>query len=251
MTDVLISAEGLAAGYGSPIVTDVSFSVRGGEILALIGPNGGGKSTTLRTLAGELKRLGGRVVICGEDAELLPPRERAKRLASMLTDRPHADKMTCRDMVETGRYPYTGWFGLLSPEDKRAAHEAMRLVGVDGLAERNFSAVSDGQRQRVLLARAICQQPEALVLDEPTSYLDIRHKLAFLEILRRLAGERGVAVVVSMHELDLAEKTADRVLCVKDGRVTRAGTPAEIFTEPVIRELFDLPEELYRRYIGK
>ncbi len=250
MTDILISAKGLSAGYGAPVVTDVDFTVKGGEILVFIGPNGGGKSTLLRTLAGELKKLGGKVALCGADGDRLSPRERAKKLSVLLTDRPRTDRMTCREVAETGRYPYTGCFGLLSPEDKKAVDEAMELVGAAGLADRDFSAVSDGQRQRVMLARAICQEPEIMLLDEPTSYLDIHHKLIFLEVLQRLAAEKGVAVILSMHELELAAKIAGQILCIKNGRVFRAGTPGEVFTEPVLRELFDLPESLYRRYIN-
>lgn len=251
MSDILISAENLLAGYGAPVVTAAELAVKSGEILVLIGPNGGGKSTLLRTLAGELKKLGGKVALCGIDMDSLPPKERAKKLSVLLTDRPRAGKMTCREVAETGRYPYTGYFGLLSEADKRAVDRAMELVGVAELARLDFSQVSDGQRQRVMLARAICQEPEVMILDEPTSYLDIRHKLIFLDSLQRLAKENSVAVIMSMHELDLAEIIAGRVLCVKDGRIFRAGTPDEIFKEEVLRELFDLPDELYKKYFMK
>lgn len=251
MSDILISAEGLCTGYGAPVLSNVELGVAAGEILAVIGPNGGGKSTLLMTLAGGLKKLGGRVSVCGVDADALSPRERAKKMSVLLTWRPRTDKMTCREAVATGRYPYTGWFGRLSAEDESAVDAAMALTGVTELAARDFDRISDGQRQRVMLARAVCQEPDVMILDEPSSYLDIHHKLIFLDSIQRLAREKSVAVIMSMHELDLAAKIAGRVLCVKDGRVFRTGTPDEIFKEEVLRELFDLPEELYRKYFTK
>ncbi len=251
MNDVLVSVENLSAGYGKPVAEDVDFAVRGGEVLVLIGPNGGGKSTLLRTLAGELKKLGGKVLLCGIDTDRLSPKERAKRLSVLLTARPRTDRMTCREVVETGRYPYTGRFGVLSRDDKNAVKRALELAGVSELSDCDFSRISDGQRQRVMLARAVCQEPEVMILDEPTSYLDIHHKLIFLDSLQTLAKEKSVAVILSMHELDLAEKIADRAVCIKDGHVFRSGTPDEIFKEEVLRELFDLPDELYKKYFVK
>lgn len=248
MSDALISAEKLCAGYTQPVLKDVSFSVRGGEIMAVIGPNGGGKSTLIKTLAGGLKRLGGKIYIGSADADKIKPRERAKMISVLLTERLRGEKMTCREVVETGRYPYTGHFGILSQSDREKVLDAMELVGVGGLSEKDFAAVSDGQRQRVMLARAIAQEAKILLLDEPTSYLDIHHKLSFIEILRTLADERKIAVILSMHEVDIAEKAADNMLCIKEGRVCRKGPPEEIFKGAAICELFDLNYELYKKY---
>ena len=248
MREFLIRAEKLSAGYGKPVVTNADFSVRGGEILVLIGPNGGGKSTILKTLSGEIKNLGGKVTLCGKDAREMPPKERAKKVSVLLTERLRGEKMTCREVVETGRYPYTGWFGLLSDSDREAVEKAMDAVGAALLADRDFSEISDGQRQRAMLARAICQEPDVMILDEPTSYLDIHNKIVFLEALVKIARERETAVIMSMHEIDLAKKIADRALCVKDGRVFKIGAPDEIFKEDVLRELYDLPEGLYKKY---
>ncbi len=246
-----ISAQNLCAGYGKPIVNDVCLRVRGGEIMTLIGPNGAGKSTVLKTLALELKKLGGKVSLCGLDADGIPPRERAKRLAVLLTDRPRVSLMTCREVVETGRYPYTGHFGKLSSEDKDAADRAIELVNIGDFADSDFLEISDGQRQRVMLARAICQEPRVLILDEPTSYLDIHHKIVFLETLRRLVDEKKIAAVISMHELDFAEKISDCAVGIKDGAVQFCGDSTDVFREDVIRNLFDLNEELYSRYFNK
>ncbi len=246
--NAVISAEGLTAGYGGPVMRNLTFSVKSGEILVLIGPNGGGKSTLLKTLAGELKSLGGKVLLCGEDIGRLSPNARAKRLSVLLTNPLRPGMMTCREVVETGRHPYTGPFGRLTATDRKAVDRAVALTGVGDYIERDFSAVSDGQRQRVLLARAICQEPDALLLDEPTSYLDIRHKVLFLETLRSLAHENGLAVALSMHEPELAAKIADHVLCVREGKIFRAGRPEDIFREEVLRKLYDIPEELYNKY---
>ncbi len=248
MTDILISADQLSVGYGKPLIENISFHVRGGEIMTLIGPNGSGKSTILKTLAGYLKVLGGRICLEEKQAESIPGKEKAKKLSVLLTERIRPELMTCRDVVETGRYPYTGHFGILSEKDKEAAQKAIEMVEIGDFADKDFSAVSDGQRQRVMLARAICQEPEILILDEPTSYLDIHHKILFLEVLRKLAHEKKLAVIVSMHELDFAEKISDYTLCVKDGSIYRAGTPKEIFNDQVLHELFDISAELYRRY---
>ena len=248
--DISVRAENLSVGYDSPLIKDICFNVRRGEIMTLIGPNASGKSTILKTIAGYLRRQGGKVIISGTEEDGLLPKERAKKLAVVLTDRIKPDMMTCRDVVETGRYPYTGYFGVLSDADKAAAQRAVETVDIADFADRDFNAISDGQRQRVMLARAICQEPEILILDEPTSYLDIHHKIYFLEILRRLADEKKLAVIVSMHELELAGKIADHAVCINGGRVVKQGLPAEVFTEEVIRDVFDISPELYEKYLS-
>lgn len=247
----LISAENLSVGYGKPLISDICFNVKGGEIMSLIGPNGSGKSTVLKTLAGYLKNQGGEIYFGDLRSELLADKEKAKQLSVVLTERIDPDMMTCRDVVETGRYPYTGHFGALSDSDRTAVQNAIEMVCMEDFACCDFAAVSDGQRQRVMLARAICQEPRIMILDEPTSYLDIHHKIAFLEILRRLADEKKIAVIVSMHELELAARIADFALCIKNGAVLYSGKPEEVFTDEIIMELFDIPEDLYRIYFKR
>lgn len=248
MDSAKISADSLAVGYKKPLIKDICFNVRGGEIMTLIGPNGSGKSTILKTIAGYLKKHGGEVYFENSSVEKLSPNEKAKKLSVVLTERIKPELMTCRDVVETGRYPYTGRFGKLTQKDRDAVNRAVEMVEMSDFADCDFSEVSDGQRQRVMLARAVCQEPQILILDEPTSYLDIHHKIIFLEILRKLAVENRIAVIVSMHELDLAEKISDFTICIKNGTVAHSGKPEEIFTDEIIRELFDIPEELYKKY---
>ena len=148
--------------------------------------------------------------------------------------------MTCEDVVATGRYPYTGRFGVLSKDDHKAVENAMELVKVTELRNLMFDRISDGQRQRVMLARAICQEPEILILDEPTSYLDVRHKLEFLSILQKLCRERQLTVILSLHELELAEKISERILCVNGRAVDRIGTPEEVMTDGYITQLYGI-----------
>lgn len=249
MKNTVISTEKLSVGYEKNIiVSDINFEVKQGEILTLIGPNGAGKSTVLKVLAGYLENLAGNIIIVGRDAHKISASEMSQKLSVLLTERIRPDLMTCREVVETGRYPYTGKFGLLSEHDKKIVNNAIEAVEISELSDMYFNSVSDGQKQRVMLARAICQEPEILILDEPTSYLDIRHKIVFFEILRRLVSERKIAVILSIHELNFAEKISDKVLCIKDGKIIRAGEPKEIFTEENIREIYDIPQNLYRKY---
>lgn len=249
MDKTLISADRLSVGYSRKvIVNEIEFEVKQGEILTLIGPNGAGKSTVLKTIAGYLKRLDGTVMVGNRDMLEFSEKEMAKRLSVVLTERISPELMTCREVVETGRYPYTGSFGLLTEKDRAVVENAIEKVSMQDYVDVDFSSVSDGQRQRVMLARAICQEPEILILDEPTSYLDIHHKIQFLEILRSLAKEKQMAVILSMHELDFAEKISDYVLCIKGGKITLSGTPDKVFTAENIMGLYDIPEKLYHKY---
>lgn len=251
MKKAFLEAQSLSAGYGSTVVLDgLSFPVYRGELLTLIGPNGGGKSTLLRTLARQLTPLGGSVLLDGAELVGIPAPELARRLSVLLTDRVSPERMTCAEVVSTGRYPYTGRLGILSQEDWAKVDEAMALLHVEHLANRPFAQLSDGQRQRVLAARALCQDPELLLLDEPTSYLDVRHKLELLDLLRTLARERNLAVVLSLHELDLAQRASDRLLCVRAGKAVLWGTPEEVFTPDHICALYDLPPGGYDPNLG-
>ena len=166
-------------------------------------------------------------------------------MAVVLTERMRPELMTCHDIVATGRYPYTGRLGILSREDEDKVDEAMRIVHAEELGSRDFNAISDGQRQRVLLARAICQEPEIIVLDEPTSFLDIRYKLELLTVLKRMVRENDLAVLLSLHELELAERISDTVVCVAGDRIDRIGPPEEIFTRAYIAKLYQMEHGKY------
>ena len=241
-----IETDDISVGYdGSAVVEHVCLKVRRGQILTLIGPNGCGKSTILKSIVGQLKLVAGTVFLEGTDMKQKSANEIAKSMAILLTNRISPELMTCRDIVATGRYPYTGRLGLLGEEDKKIVSQALEQVDALDIADKPFSASSDGQRQRIMLARALCQQPEVIILDEPTSFLDIRYKLELLSILKRMVREKDLAVIMSLHELDLAGRVSDTVACVKDGRIDRMGDPEQIFTREYIAQLYRMEPSRY------
>lgn len=239
----------LTVGYhGRPLIKNISIGVEPGEIVTLIGPNGAGKSTILKSITKHLAAVAGTVHIGKEELSQMSYKDLSKKVAVVLTERIKPELMTCRDVVASGRYPYTGRMGILTEEDEQKVNDAMVKVHALELSSKSFDAISDGQRQRILLARAICQEPEIIVLDEPTSFLDIRHKVDLLNILREMARERKTTVILSLHEIELAYKMSDKLLCVKGDHIDQFGTVEEIFTEEGIKELFDLDDETFAMY---
>ena len=236
----------LSVGYsGRALIEHVALCVQRGKIVTLIGPNGSGKSTILKTIVGQLPRVSGSVVLDKQDMCARSRSDIARRMAILMTARMEPELMTCRDVVSTGRYPYTGRLGILQASDKQIVQDAICQVNAESFADRPFSDISDGQRQRVLLARAVCQQPEILLLDEPTSFLDVKGKAELMDILQVLAHEKNVAVIVTLHELELAARISDTVVCVADGKIDRVGTPDEVFTQEYIARLYHMEPGKY------
>ena len=251
MKEFLCETQDLAIGYGkTPLAENIALGAKPGQILTLIGPNGAGKSTLLKTLAGQLAPLGGTVLLDGQDLTACTGPDRARKLALMLPHTRRIELTTCFEFAAAGRIPYTGRLGILSPADRQAVQHALEVAGAAHLADRDFNCISDGQRQRVLLARAICQQPQVLLLDEPTSFLDIKGKIELLTILQKLAHEDGLAVIVSLHELDMAQKVSDAVVCVFPDHVSGVLTADEAFAPENIRALYRLSEEQYTALFG-
>ena len=251
MEEFYFYTKGLTVGYhGVPLIKDIELCLKKGEIMTLIGPNGAGKTTILKSIIRQLKPLGGVACLDGSSMEKLTGKELSQKLSVVLTERVRPEMMTCKDVVATGRYPYTGKFGILSEKDWAIVQESMELVHIEELAERDFSKTSDGQKQRVMLARALCQQPDIIVLDEPTSFLDIKGKVELLGILKQLAREQNMAVLLSLHELDLARKISDKVVCVSPEAVSGVLTPEEAFTKENICRIYHLTAEEYTFLYG-
>lgn len=241
MADYYISTKDMAVGYsGKALISDIEIQVNRGEILTLIGPNGAGKSTILKSIIHQLALVAGTVYLQGKAMDKMTEKEISRVMSVLMTDRIRPELMTCEDVVSTGRYPYTGRLGILSAHDKEVVRQAMELVHAIDLKDQSFDRISDGQRQRILLARAICQEPEIIILDEPTSFLDVRHKLELLGILKNMVRQRNVAVIMSLHELDLAQRISDRVVCVSPSGIECVGTPEEIFIGDRISNLYGI-----------
>ena len=216
MGEYFVHSEQMTVGYdGKPLIRDIEIRLNRGEILTLIGPNGAGKSTILKSLTRQLKLVGGTVYL-------------DQKLMSQMSGKEVAQKLAVVTKV----------------------HKAMEMVHALDFKDRDFTEISDGQRQRILLARAICQEPEVIVLDEPTSFLDIRHKLELLSILKKMVLEHHTAVLMSLHELDLAQKISDYVICVHGDRIEKYGTPEEIFTSEYIHHLYGITTGSYNASFG-
>lgn len=251
MKEAILHTADLAVGYNKKaLIRDIEISVRPGQIVTLIGPNGAGKSTILKSITRQLEPIAGTVSIRDTSIRHIPERKFAQTVSVMMTGWTDPEWMLCEEVVESGRFPYTGRLGLLSEQDREKVREAMELVHVTELAQRNFTRISDGQRQRVMLARAICQEPDILILDEPTSFLDIRHKLELLSLLKDLVRQKQLAVIMSLHEIDLAQKISDYVLCIKGDHIDRCGTPEEVFTAAYIHELYGVHRGSYNSQYG-
>ena len=206
-----ITLEQLSVGYKgfSPVVTDINVEIKSGELTCLIGSNGIGKSTLLKTLTGFLPKLGGRLLLDGRDIDLLSQCERAKYISIVLTYKTDVQNLSVAEMVGMGRMPYTGFWGKLNADDREIVAEAINMVGINHLKDRMVQTLSDGERQKVMIAKALAQQTPIILLDEPTSFLDFPSKVEMLQLLHRLARETDKVVFLSTHDLELALRIAD------------------------------------------
>ncbi len=251
MAETLLKVQHISKLFPGVIaLNDVSMEFEKGEVHAICGENGAGKSTILKSIIGQLKLVKGAVWLDGNSMGAMKEKDIALRMSVMMTGRVKTERMTCQEVVSMGRYPYTGKMGILTEKDWQVVYDSLKLVQGLELAEKDFETVSDGQRQRVLLARAICQEPQVIVLDEPTAFLDIRHKLELLYLLKNMVREKQVAVLMSLHELDLAQKVSDYIVCVGENKIWKCGMPEEIFTAANMEALFGIRAESYQAEYG-
>jgi iron complex transport system ATP-binding protein len=242
--DAVLRTRALAVGYRTrrarrAVLEDVNLAVDSGELVCLLGPNGIGKSTLLRTIARMQPPLWGSVELGGADLRAVSHAELARRLGVVLTERVAVEALTVRQIVGLGRYPHSGWFGGLTDRDRVVVGWAIDAVGVRHLAERDFSRLSDGERQRVMIARALAQEPVLLVLDEPTAFLDVPSRVELMGLLRQLTRDRPLAVVVSTHDLELALRTADTIWLVMPGGGVITGAPEDVVLSGAIGQAFE------------
>jgi iron complex transport system ATP-binding protein len=240
-TGPAIRAENIVAGYDDrPVLHRVSLEVRAGEMLAIVGPNGAGKSTLLRVLSGALKPRQGSVEFFGRPIASYERRAIARLLATVAQENTVAFQFTVTEIVLMGRAPHLGPFHLESRHDLAIATEALRRFDLTRLASRPIHELSGGERKRVFLARALAQEPRAILLDEPTAFLDLRHVAEIFACFRELRAERGLSVIATLHDLNAAALYADRVLMLKEGTTAGYGSPLEVFTSDRLRDVYEV-----------
>ena len=215
-----------------------------------MGPNGCGKSTILKTITNQIELLNGKMTVMDKDLNSISNGERAKYMSIVLTERIDPAMMTAGEVVALGRYPHTNYFGKLTDNDLRIIEESLICVNGMKLKNKQFKYLSDGEKQRILIARAICQESDIMVLDEPTSFLDIKYKVELLNIIKSLALKKSKTIIMSLHEIELASKIADKVLLIKDGKIYDYGAPEDIITDEAIREVYNLDSGYFNTTIG-
>jgi iron complex transport system ATP-binding protein len=252
----LICTSDLSIGYptrGGKQVLHAHIDVKllAGEFACLLGPNGSGKSTLLQTLTGFLPQLGGQVFMVGRDLKSISDREMALLASVVLTERVFVSNMTVFDLVALGRVPYTGFFGMLSKKDKALVKEAINAVGLEGFEERSIVAMSDGERQKAMIAKALVQEAPLILLDEPTAFLDLPSRIEIMHLLRKLAHERGIGILLSTHDLDLALQMSDKIWLLASGRAMETGTPEDLVLTNEFRSFFEREGILFDNNTGQ
>ncbi len=226
---------------GHAVVQDVCLAVHKGEVLGLIGPNGAGKTTLLRAMARLLRPRTGAVLLDGQDMWAIPSRQVAQRLALAPQTESGSPPLTVEQAVMLGRAPHRGWFLPLSASDHAAIDRALERTGLLSLRERPISKLSGGEQRRVVLARALTQEPDVLLLDEPTAYLDLRYQTETLELVRDLAHHDGITVVITLHDLNQAALCADRLALLAQGRLLGVGAPEAVLIPSLLSEAYGVP----------
>ncbi|MUG92589.1 ATP-binding cassette domain-containing protein [Scytonema sp. UIC 10036] len=244
MSDAILTTHNLTIGYKTSqttlrkVASSIDLSLQAGELVCLLGPNGAGKSTLLRTLAGMQPPLQGEVQLLGENVYKLPPQELAKRLSLVLTEKIDVGMLSAYTFVTLGRYPYTDWWGKLTPQDEEIVTWAIKSVGATHLAQRHVSELSDGERQKIAIARALAQSPVVMLLDEPTAFLDLPRRVEIMQLLRQIAWKNHQAILLSTHDLNLALRLADKIWLLASNGTLHVGAPEDLVLSGAFAETF-------------
>ena len=239
----ILKTSALSIGYETKtVVSDINVSLNEGDIIALVGPNGAGKSTLFKTFSTHIKPVSGKIELFGKDLMSYSPKERAKLLGIVLTERPDDMFLKVFDVVAAGRYPYTGMFGKLSENDENEIKASLELVGVNHLIDRVFNTLSDGEKQKVMIAKAIAQNTPVIMLDEPTAFLDYPSKIELFSLLKKLAKEQKKAILFSSHDLELLLRYTDNLWIIAKNKPFAAGQSSELLKRGVIKDYFELKD---------
>jgi iron complex transport system ATP-binding protein len=253
----LILTDSLSIGYNNSrkgvkiLHSDINVKLEAGEFACLLGPNGSGKSTLLRTLCGFLPPLNGEVAIAGRPVGTINNREMSLLISVVLTERVVVSNMTVFDLVALGRTPYTGFFGRLKGDDVKVVNDSIKAVGLNGFKERLITNMSDGERQKAMIAKALVQETPLIILDEPTAFLDLPSRIEIMHLLRKLAHERNKGILLSTHDLDLALQMADKVWLLAEGREMETGTPEDLVLTNEFRRFFEREGILFDNDTGQ
>jgi iron complex transport system ATP-binding protein len=250
MSQETIRLEHLDIGYRDKksvktVATDINAAIRQGELTCLLGANGVGKSTLLRTLAAFQPKLSGNIFIEGRELSSYSDRERSRLIGIVLTEKPSVQNMTVTELVALGRSPYTDFWGRMTDDDHRIVKESLALVGISHLEERLVDTLSDGERQKAMIAKALAQQTPVIFLDEPTAFLDFPSKVETMLLLRRISREAGKTVFLSTHDLELALQTADTVWLMDRQQGVAIGTSHELAQQGVLSRYVERPQVLF------
>ena len=250
-TKTVLSCQNLVVGYkDTPIIKNININFEAGQFITLLGPNGAGKTTLLRTLSRHLESLSGSIHIDERPLAAFRQAELARIMAVVLTDKVTPPLFNVFQFVALGRYPHTDFLGRLTEQDREVVSHSLLAVHAENLTHREFASLSDGERQKVLVARALAQEPQILLLDEPTAHLDLKHRVEVMAILRNLCQSKGITVIASLHDVDIAAKVSDRVALVKDGAITNWGYPEEVLTSETVAELYDFNSACFSHHLG-
>ena len=237
--DSAFTIDGVSTGYGSHVVSRrLSLTIEHGTMAALVGPNGSGKSTTLKTLARLIAPLRGAVYLSGQDINRLPTRQVARQMAILPQVHEVPAELTVMELVEQGRFPHVGALGMLRRRDDQAIQDAIAMTRLSDFVHRPIDTLSGGERQRAWMALALSQQTDILLLDEPTTFLDVGHQLDLLELISGLNRDRGVTIVMVLHDLNHAARFSDRMIAMSGGEVVADGAPAQVLTPRLLRDCF-------------
>ncbi|MDT0295651.1 ABC transporter ATP-binding protein [Mesonia ostreae] len=234
----ILTTRNLSIGYEDKLVAkNINLNIHPGELIAVIGVNGSGKSTLLKTITKELEPTSGEVFLEDTALEKISAKEISEKISIVLTETHFSKNLSVKELIALGRHPYTNWLGVLSQQDKEAIYNAIELIDLQDLADRKCSSLSDGQLQKVMLARALAQDTPLIILDEPTTHLDLYHKAFVLKLLKKLSKTTQKAIVFATHEIDLALQLCDQIILINDGKVFQQ-TPEELIKQKHLEHLF-------------
>ncbi len=250
-SDEILCCDQLSVGYGNhAILSDINLRIQAGQFISLLGPNGAGKTTLLRTLSGHLATVSGSIQISHQNLASLSPSALARLMAVVLTDKVSPPLLSVFDFVALGRYPHTNFLGRLTAYDRKVIENALASVRAEHLVLREFANLSDGEKQKILIARALAQEPQVLLLDEPTAHLDLKHRIEVMSILRSLCRSKGITIIASLHDVDIAAKVSDLVVLLKEGSVTACGFPEDVLTGDAVADLYDFNSACFSHQLG-